>query len=148
MIEYRNTFYIVTEYCDGGQLFEAVKKTKYFTEGHVAHVMTQILSVVNYLEKKGIVHRDLKPENIVFESKRKEDNIKDIPIKIIDFGTATYCKPGEVLKTQVGSPYYIAPEVIKQEYNTKCDIWSTGVIMYVLLCGCPPFRGRSQKDIF
>lgn len=53
-----------------------------------------------------------------------------------------------MLKTQVGSPYYIAPEVIRQEYNTKCDIWSCGVIMYVLLCGYPPFRGRSQKDIF
>ena len=61
-----NTFYVVTEYCDGGQLFEAVSKARNLTEGNVAHIMTQIMSAVNYLQKKGIAHRDLKPENIVF----------------------------------------------------------------------------------
>jgi serine/threonine protein kinase len=64
------------EYCDGGQLFEAIRKAKYFTEGDVSRIMTQILSVVNYLEKKGIVHRDLKPENIVLEYKSNGNNIK------------------------------------------------------------------------
>lgn len=90
----------------------------------------------------GYVHRDLKPENIVFESTDGEMNLK-----IIDFGTSRKIFKNERLTTKMGTPYYIAPEVLKRDYDSKCDIWSTGVILYILLCGYPPFNGDSDDEI-
>merc|ERR1719291_1678024 len=89
-----------------------------------------------------IVHRDLKPENFLFLT--KED---DSPIKIIDFGLSRF-DDVDVMTTKVGTPYYVAPEVLKREYTKACDIWSIGVITYILLCGYPPFYGENDKDIF
>jgi calcium-dependent protein kinase len=106
-------------------------------------IMKQILSAVNYMHKKNIMHRDLKPENIVLEYRPMKETIKDPPIKIIDFGTATTFQPGKYLKDQVGSPYYVAPDVLEGRYNEKCDMWSCGIILYTLLCGSPPFRGKT-----
>lgn len=84
----------------------------------------------------------MKPENLLLD--KDESNPK---IKIIDFGTATSFKPGEWLTQKFGTPYYIAPEVLKKKYNEKCDIWSCGVILYILLCGYPPFNGQNDKQI-
>lgn len=84
----------------------------------------------------------MKPENLLLD--KDENNPK---IKIIDFGTATYYEPGKWLTQKFGTPYYIAPEVLKKKYNEKCDIWSTGVILYILLCGYPPFNGQNDKQI-
>ena len=88
--------------------------------------------------------RDLKPEKIMLESKQQFDSIK-----IIDFGTSVLCAPYpyEILKEKLGTPYYIAPEVLNNHYNSKCDIWSAGVITYILLSGMPPFNGSNDSEI-
>ena len=106
--------------------------------------MYQIFSAVNYCHKMHIVHRDLKPENILIVGKDKEG----LPtIKICDFGTSKIFEKGAVQRKLVGSSYYIAPEVLKKHYNEKCDVWSCGVIMYILLSARPPFGGEDDNDI-
>lgn len=104
----------------------------------------QILTAVSYMHKRGVVHRDLKPENILFDSKDE-----DSPIKIIDFGLARkhYSSFGEPPMTSVvGTPYYIAPETLRRNYDSSCDLWSVGVIAYILLCGYPPFNGKNNDQ--
>jgi calcium-dependent protein kinase len=88
------------------------------------------------------MHRDLKPENILFETKSV-----DSPIKIIDFGSAREFTPGVKISERYGAPYYIAPEILKKNYDEKCDIWSIGVITYIMLCGYPPFNARTDSQI-
>lgn len=94
---------------------------------------------------KGIVHRDLKPENILFDS-----NEENCEIKIIDFGLSNKFDPNmqENLSTMVGTPMYVSPQVLKGKYTQACDVWSLGVIMYILLCGYPPFYGKNKGEIF
>ena len=87
-------------------------------------------------------HRDLKPENILLEANKEFDQIK-----IIDFGTSLVYDPSRTLDEKLGTPYYIAPEVLNKNYDSKCDIWSCGVITYILLSGQPPFNGQSDQDI-
>ena len=136
-------YYIICEYCEGGELFSIISRKGFFSEKEAAKIIQQILQAVNYLHTNNIIHRDLKPENIIFVS-----NDKDI-IKLIDFGTAIEVKDkGKKLKKIIGTPYYIAPEVLKENYNEKCDVWSCGVILFILLCGYPPFNGRSNKEIY
>jgi len=137
----KNFFYIVSEYCGGGDLFERMKNTT-FSETKAAKVMCQILQGVNYLHIHGVVHRDLKPENILYESSNDDSNIK-----IADFGVSRALKKGTKLHSTVGTILYIAPEVLKNSYNEKCDIWSCGVILYTLLFGRPPFYGRSESEV-
>ena len=96
----------------------------------------QVLSCINYMHTKGIVHRDLKPENILLEQNKAFDQIK-----IIDFGTSLFYDNEVPLTERVGTPNYIAPEVIDKNYGAECDVWSIGVIVYILLCGDPPFTG-------
>jgi len=135
-------FYIVTEFFNGGELFEKIISLKHFSERKAAQTIKQILSAVNYCHRLKIVHRDLKPENILYESK-KEDSL----LKVIDFGTSRYFDPCQQMKQKFGTPYYIAPEVLKGNYTEKCDVWSCGVILYILLCGTPPFNGQNDKEI-
>jgi calcium-dependent protein kinase len=92
--------------------------------------MKQILSAVHYLHSKNIAHRDLKPENILYES-----NKPGALIKVVDFGTSIAYDPREKMRQRFGTAYYIAPEVLDKKYDSKCDIWSCGVILYILLCG-------------
>ena len=136
-------FFIVTEYLEGGELFDRIMECQSFTEGASVEVMQQILSAVLYLHRQGFIHRDLKPENIIFETKDLHSKIK-----VIDFGTSCAYEKGNKLKKKLGTPYYIAPEVLKRNYDEKCDVWSSGVIMYILLCGYPPFNGPNDKTIF
>lgn len=144
IFDYREFFYVVTEYCGGGELFAAVKRNHHFSEKDASGILKQLLSAVSYLHSRNIVHRDLKPENIVFNTVVDTDFSKG-RIKIIDFGTAEIVRKGKNLTAKVGSPFYVAPEVLQQNYNNKCDVWSCGVILYVLLSGYPPFRGRSHE---
>lgn len=95
-----------------------------------------------YCHSKNIVHRDLKPENLIFDSKKDNANLK-----VIDFGTSKKLDATKKLTSRLGTPYYIAPEVLKKNYDEKCDIWSCGVILYILLCGYPPFNGSSEENI-
>lgn len=135
-------YYMVEEYCNGGDLFDYIKKEKSFTERKASIIFKQLLSAINYLHKKNIVHRDLKPDNIVF-IKTSNNNIF---IKIIDFGTSTAFR-GKNLSQEFGTIYYIAPEVIMNNYNEKADIWSCGIILYTMLCGHPPFCGSEENII-
>lgn len=137
--------YYVMEYISGGELYHHICTMKFYDEYHAATIMKQIFSVVSYLNQMDIVHRDLKPENMMILKPKKE---QDIEIKVIDFGTACYVKDGEKLTHKVGSPYYISPEVLKGYYGKECDAWSTGVIMYILLVGQPPFNSKNTKEIF
>ena len=138
--------YIINELCTGGELFNKIVEVKYFTESTACFIMRQLLSAVAYCHDKGVIHRDLKPENILIENSEDKDK-EYFHIKIIDFGTCEILKKKK-LTEQIGTSFYIAPEVLKNGYNEKCDLWSCGVILYILLCGSPPFYGKNEKEIF
>ena len=140
----RENYSIIIELCLGGELYQEIKDKGPFNEKYSAYVMFQIFSAINYCHKMHIAHRDLKPENILI-AKRNDD---DFPlIKICDFGTSQILEKGKKQKKIIGSSYYIAPEVLKKKYNEKCDIWSCGVILYILLSGRPPFVGDTDMEI-
>ena len=138
-------YYIMMEYLEGGELFEVIINQGFFSELDAAIIMKQLLSAVNYLHSMNIVHRDLKPENIMLSHKLNDTNYQ---IKLIDFGTAKIFDPNKKIKKFIGTSYYIAPEVLDKNYDYKCDIWSCGIILYILLCGYPPFNGNTNTDIF
>jgi len=142
MFEDKNKYYIISEYLEGGELFDRIIENDHFSEKDTAKVMQQLLSAVAYCHSHSIVHRDLKPENLVYETKKKDSNLK-----VIDFGTAKDFKPNQKMNETFGTAYYIAPEILNQNYTEKCDIWSCGVILYILLSGTPPFPGRDDKEI-
>ncbi|KAL3819689.1 hypothetical protein ACJIZ3_005594 [Penstemon smallii] len=136
--------YVVMELCKGGELLDRIlSRGGKYSEEDAKIVMVQILSVVAYCHLQGVVHRDLKPENFLFTS--KDDNS---PLKAIDFGLSDYVKPDERLNDIVGSAYYVAPEVLHRSYGTEADMWSIGVIAYILLCGSRPFWSRTESGIF
>lgn len=135
-------YYIVTELCLGGELFDKITKKKVFGEKDAARYFKQILSAVVYCHSHHIVHRDLKPENLLLESDEENANIK-----VIDFGTSQSFNPDKKMNQKFGTPYYIAPEVLKKDYTEKCDVWSCGVILYILLSGRPPFPGKNEAEI-
>jgi len=141
--EDKKNFYIITEFCEGGELFDKVVEKGTFKEDEGAWIMKQLISAINYIHSNKIVHRDLKPENILLDTKK--NNI----IKIIDWGTARFFDKDKNKKMNKisGTPYYIAPEVLFEKYDEKCDVWSCGVIMYILLCGYPPFNGETDNEI-
>ena len=142
-----NTEYIlVTEYCPEGELFYEIKNFAPFNEALTGWYMKQILSAVCYCHKLKIIHRDLKPENILISKKNKNGfNL----VKVIDFGTAIIFNKNKNDKSLTGSVYYICPEVLSKNrnYTEKCDVWSCGIIMYILLTGLPPFNGDSDEEI-
>jgi len=143
----KRRLYIITELCTGGELFDKISNEKCFNEKIASHVMRQLLSAVQYCHANGIIHRDLKPENILIESV-EEYNKEFFTIKVIDFGTSDKLAKNKMMDKQIGTPFYIAPEVLNNSYNEKCDIWSCGVIMYILLCGVPPFFGNTDEEIY
>lgn len=136
-------FYIVTDFCGGGELFDRILQEKNFNENRAAEMMKYIISAIAYCHSQKLVHCDLKPENILLESQNYDETL----IKIIDFGNSSFCKPGEMLHSKFGSVYYVAPEVLKSRYNEKCDVWSLGVILFLLLSGKPPFNGATDQQI-
>lgn len=140
----KNEYDIITEYCQEGELFDEIKNNAPFDETLTGWYMRQILSAVCYCHSQHIVHRDLKPENILI-MKRMKNGFH--PVKIIDFGTAKVFKKEKKENMLIGSAYYIAPEVLSRNYTEKCDIWSCGVIMYILLTGRPPFNGANEEEI-
>ena len=138
--------YIINELCTGGELFNKIVEVKYFSESTACFIMRQLLSAVAYCHDKGVIHRDLKPENILIENSEEKDK-EYFNIKVIDFGTCEILK-NKKLTEQIGTSYYIAPEILKNGYNEKCDLWSCGVILYILLYGSPPFYGKNEKETF
>ncbi|KAE8709697.1 Calcium-dependent protein kinase 11 [Hibiscus syriacus] len=135
--------HLVMELCAGGELFHRLERYGRFPEADARVLFRHLMQVVLYCHEIGIVHRDLKPENILLATKASSS-----PIKLADFGLATYIKPGQCLYGTVGSPFYIAPEVLVGGYNQAADIWSAGVILYILLSGTPPFWGKTKSRIF
>ena len=137
-----NSFYLVSEFLAGGELFDHIVQAGTFNESSARAVILQVLYFVNYLHRHNIVHRDIKPENIMLS---QPGSIKEL--KVIDFGTAKRLAPGTQLKEIVGTAYYMAPEIFSRSYDEKVDIWACGVILYILITGLPPFNANSDDAI-
>ena len=136
--------YIITDFCSEGELYHEIKRRNQFSEAETAFVIHQLLSAIRYCHKMRVIHRDIKPENIMIMGR---ENNGYLNVKLIDFGTAKIFEIGNMQKGLVGSSYYIAPEVIRGKYDESCDIWSIGVIMYIMLTGVPPFYGNDDDSI-
>jgi len=142
--ETSENIYLVLELCSGGELLDKLQSQKdhRYSEHIARQLIYSILSAVRYCHDHYIVHRDLKLENFLFEN-----NSPSSDLKLIDFGLSQPFLESEMLHTSVGTPYYVAPEVIRKNYNSKCDIWSIGVLAYMLLSGTPPFNGSNDMDV-
>jgi len=142
--ESERDIYLVTDIARGGELFDHIIDKGSFTEKDAAHLIKQVLEAVNYMHKKNIVHRDLKPENLLFKDKSEES-----PLMVTDFGLSKFTEASTLLNTSCGTPGYVAPEIISRKgHGIAVDLWSIGVITYVLLCGYQPFFGEDQAQLF
>ncbi|CAI9779469.1 unnamed protein product [Fraxinus pennsylvanica] len=137
-----NAVHIVMELCEGGELFDRIVSQGHYTERAAAAVTRTIVEVIQMCHKHGVMHRDLKPENFLYANKKETAHLK-----AIDFGLSVFFKPGQKFDEIVGSPYYMAPEVFKRYYGPEVDVWSAGVILYILLCGVPPFWAETEQGV-
>ncbi|KAL8129549.1 hypothetical protein V2J09_018704 [Rumex salicifolius] len=135
--------HIVMELCNGGELFDRIIQRGHYSERKAAELIRIVVGVVETCHSLGVMHRDLKPENFLLVN--KDD---DFSLKAIDFGLSVFFKPGQWFTDVVGSPYYVAPEVLKKKYGPEADVWTAGVILYILLSGVPPFWAETQQGIF
>jgi len=136
--------YLVMELVTGGELFDRIVERESYSEADAKEVMRQLLSALEYIHANDIVHRDLKPENLLLET---EDN--DTNIKLSDFGLSKIYEAEFLLKTACGTPGYVAPEILQASgYGPAIDMWSAGVILYILLCGYPPFYNDNDAVLF
>ncbi|KAF6169926.1 hypothetical protein GIB67_034318 [Kingdonia uniflora] len=154
--------HVVMELCAGGELFDRIIQRGHYSERKAAELARIIVGVVEACHSLGVMHRDLKPENFLFVNQEE-----DSPLKTIDFGLSVFFRPGysthiflavlqmskeihdgETFTDVVGSPYYVAPEVLRKHYGPECDVWSAGVIIYILLSGVPPFWDENEQGIF
>ena len=146
VFESERSLYIIMEECKGGEIFdriiEHIQNKQMYSEKDAANIFQQVMSCIQYCHNKNICHRDLKPENLLYLNPGSE---KDNLIKVIDFGLSQAC---DRLKTKVGTAYYVSPEILNGNYTHLCDIWSAGVILYILLSGDPPFNGPNDSAIY
>mmetsp|Transcript_66756 Transcript_66756/g.148234 ORF Transcript_66756/g.148234 Transcript_66756/m.148234 type:complete len:527 (+) Transcript_66756:50-1630(+) len=142
--EDRRHLYLVMELCSGGELFDRIIEAGHFRESDGAIVVSHILHAIFYMHKNEVCHRDLKPENFLFLTK---DPIDQNILKLIDFGLSSVVSDGKAMSTKAGTPYYVAPQVLQGKYDKSCDLWSCGVIMYTMLCGYPPFYGKTDQEV-
>jgi len=149
VFEDTKAIHLVQELCTGGELFDRIINKGRYSEADAARIMHTMCKVVSHCHANGVIHRDLKPENFLFKTNLEEKDPTAIdPLMAIDFGLSVHFKPGQVFHEACGSPYYIAPEVLRKKYGPECDVWSLGVIMYILLTGEPPFAGDTTQAIF
>jgi len=148
VIDTDSTLYLVLEFVSGGELFDAIVNKGSYSEDDAVNIVRQVLEAIQYVHSLGIAHRDLKPENLLISGDPHPSGKGGDFIKIADFGLSKEFSE-EQLQTSCGTPDYVAPEVLMGEtYDKSVDIWSIGVITYVLLCGFPPFYGDTQKELF
>lgn len=141
--ESKSSVYLVMELVTGGELFDRIVEKGSYTEKDAADLIKQVLSAVAYMHSSGVVHRDLKPENLLYHSPDE-----DSKIMISDFGLSKMEESG-IMATACGTPGYVAPEVLAQKpYGKEVDVWSIGVISYILLCGYPPFYDENDANLF
>ncbi|GAB2291187.1 Calcium-dependent protein kinase 4 [Dionaea muscipula] len=135
--------HLVMELCAGGELFDRIVARGHYSERQAAQLIKIIVGVVETCHSLGVMHRDLKPENFLFASPDE-----DAKLKATDFGLSVFYKPDQYFSDVVGSPYYVAPEVLCKRYGREVDVWSAGVILYILLSGVPPYWAESESGIF
>jgi 5'-AMP-activated protein kinase catalytic alpha subunit len=142
LIENDDYLYLIMEYCSGDELFKLIVKNKKLQETEACKLYQQLLSAIEYIHSIGIVHRDLKPENILLDHNNN--------VKLVDFGLSNLYSPGETLKTACGSPCYAAPEMIRGDryHGLGADIWSSGVVLYAMVCGYLPFEDQVTKKLY
>ncbi|CAN6462184.1 unnamed protein product [Victoria cruziana] len=132
--------HLIMELCSSSDLFDRISEGP-LSEPDAAAVMAPLMEAIGHCHRQGVVHRDIKPENILFDERDG--------LKLADFGSADCFRDGKVLREVFGTAYYVAPEVLwGKEYDEKVDVWSAGVILYVLLSGIPPFRGDTTGETF
>nr|AFR11230.1 calcium dependent protein kinase 1 [Chenopodium album] len=141
--EDRQSVHVVMELCAGGELFDRIIAQGHYSERAAAAVCRQIVKVVQICNFMGVLHRDLKPENFLLSSKDE-----GAMLKATDFGLSVFIEEGKVYRDVVGSAYYVAPEVLRRRYGKEIDIWSAGIMLYILLSGVPPFWAENEKGIF
>lgn len=154
VFEDASAVHLVMELCEGGELFDELVRRGRLAETDAAQVFQQIVAAVAHCHSRGVLHRDLKPENILLASapsaspRGARAHPQRIVTKIADFGLALALNQGETARGVAGSPFYIAPEVLTGEYGLAADVWSLGVILYILLSGVPPFWGPNDTAVF
>ncbi|KAF4350627.1 hypothetical protein F8388_013168 [Cannabis sativa] len=141
--EDKQSVHLVMELCAGGELFDRIIAKGHYSERAAASICRAIVKVVHNCHFMGVMHRDLKPENFLLSS--KEENAL---LKATDFGLSVFIEEGKVYRDIVGSAYYVAPEVLRRKYGKEIDVWSAGVMLYILLSGVPPFWAETEKGIF
>jgi len=143
LFETSDKLYLVMELITGGELFDKIVERGQYSEKDASIIVKKMLSAVEYLHANGIAHRDLKPENLLLRSEDETD------VMLSDFGLSKIMSGNTMMETACGTPYYVAPEVLSGEgYDKEVDLWSVGVITYLLLCGFPPFYGESLPEVF
>lgn len=135
---------LVMEYCSGGDLVTLIEKRKGINEQLAKKVFFQACTAVHYLHNFGIVHRDIKLDNFLLNEQVESKNFE---LKLIDFGFCTKYRDRK-LKTVLGTPYYVAPEVLAGDYSSQCDIWSLGVVLYMMVFARPLFLGKTNEELF
>jgi calcium-dependent protein kinase len=144
------TYYLCLEICKGGELFDRIIEAQHFGEDTVGSLAKQMIGGLLYMHSNNFAHRDLKPENYLLS---RDLPVTETPLKLIDFGMSRKFETGKPMTTRVVTPYYVSPDVLGGSYTEACDIWSLGVIFYILFCGSPPFYSqyegrRGDEDIF
>ncbi|KAF5190199.1 kinase domain [Thalictrum thalictroides] len=140
LYEDESSIHMVLELCDSSDLYDRVTK-QLFSETEAVSVMLPLMEAIAHCHRRGVAHRDIKPDNILFDGRNR--------LKLADFGSADFFGNGHAMSGLVGTPYYVAPEVVSgRDYNEKVDVWSAGVILYIMLAGIPPFYGDSATEIF
>jgi len=143
IFETDSNLYLIMELVTGGELFDKIVEKGQYTERDAAGIVNKMLSAVEYLHNNNIAHRDLKPENLLLKAG------DDTGVMLSDFGLSKIVGENARLETACGTPYYVAPEVLSASgYDLEVDLWSVGVITYLLLCGFPPFYGESLPEVF
>ncbi|KAL2931417.1 Calcium-dependent protein kinase [Bienertia sinuspersici] len=143
VFEDRQSVHVVMELCAGGELFDRIIAQGHYSERAAASICRQIVKVVQICNFMGVLHRDLKPENFLLSSKDE-----GAMLKATDFGLSVFIEEGKKYRDVVGSAYYVAPEVLRRNYGKEIDIWSAGVMLYILLSGVPPFWAENERGIF